>query len=350
MVVVSSLAIMIVVIYLLAIVTDEFFIESLDQIAKRLKLSNDVAGASLMAMGSSAPELAIAILALFSHGGEHSDLGIGTIMGSAVFNILVIAGASAIAQPANITWRVVTRDVTMYIASIAALLATFSDGTINILEALLFLVLYCVYIVTLMNWEAFDPNEPQHDIESAPVVKSGNPSIFKKLNAVLSRLIGYITGDAAENYARTFIVSVILIAALSYALVEHALIFSDALGIPPLIVALTILAAGTSVPDLIASILVARQGRGEMAVANAIGSNIFDILIGLGIPWILAIVINGGEISVGTAGLWTSAIILLSTVIVLFLFLTTNRRLDRWEGWVLISGYGVFIIYTVLSG
>ena len=350
MVVVSSLAIMIAAIYLLAIVTDEFFIESLDQIAQRLKLSNDVAGASLMAMGSSAPELAIAILALFNHGGEHSDLGIGTIMGSAVFNILVIAGASAIAQPADITWRVVTRDVTMYIASIAALLATFSDGTINILEAFLFIVLYGVYIVTLMNWEAFEPGDATEIAPTLSESSHGKSSPFHKVNAVIGRIIGLLTGDAKANYVRTFIVSVILIAALSYVLVEYALVFSAALGIPPLIVALTILAAGTSVPDLIASVLVARQGRGEMAVANAVGSNIFDILIGLGVPWILAIVINGGEIHVGTSGLWTSAIILFSTVILLFLFLSTGRRLERWEGWVLVGSYGAFVIYTIATG
>lgn len=348
--VITSLAVMIVAIYLLAIVTDDFFIESLDQIAQRLKLSNDVAGASLMAMGSSAPELAIAILALFNHGGEHSDLGIGTIMGSAVFNILIIAGASAVAQPANITWRVVTRDVTMYIASIAALLATFSDGTINILEAFLFIVLYAVYIVTLMNWEAFEPGEAEDVVELMHPKREGDPSMIQRLNAGIGRIIGLFAGHPKENYIRTFTVSILLIAALSYVLVEYALIFSAALGIPPVIVALTILAAGTSVPDLIASIIVARQGRGEMAVANAVGSNIFDILIGLGVPWILGIAINGGEIHVGTADLWMSAIILFTTVIVLFLFLATQRRLDRWEGWFLISGYGVFVLYTILTG
>ena len=106
-----SLLVIAICIFLLAVVTDEFFITSLDQISKRLNLSHDVAGASLMAMGSSAPELAIALLALFNDGGEHSDLGVGTIVGSAVFNILVITGVSAIARPAAVTWRVIVRDV-----------------------------------------------------------------------------------------------------------------------------------------------------------------------------------------------------------------------------------------------
>ena len=82
-----------------------------------------------------------------------------------------------------------------------------------------------------------------------------------------------------------------------------------------MIIALTVLAAGTSVPDLISSIIVARQGRGEMAVANAVGSNIFDILVGLGLPWAIAIVVLGTDVHVGVDDLWTSTIVLLSTVV-----------------------------------
>ena len=82
-----SLIVILVSVLVLAVVTDRFFIPSLDEISRRLKLSDEVAGASLMAIGSSAPELAIALMALFTGGGQHSDVGIGTIVGSAVFNI-----------------------------------------------------------------------------------------------------------------------------------------------------------------------------------------------------------------------------------------------------------------------
>ena len=94
--VLASLGLILVSVVILAVITDRFFIPSLDAISTRLKLSDEVAGASLMAMGSSAPELAIALMALFSGGGQHSDVGIGTIVGSAVFNILVITGVSAV--------------------------------------------------------------------------------------------------------------------------------------------------------------------------------------------------------------------------------------------------------------
>lgn len=349
----SSLLIIAVCIYLLAIITDEFFIVSLDQISKKLKLPNDVAGASLMAMGSSAPELAIALLALFKGSGEHSDLGIATIVGSAVFNILVITGVSAIARPAVVSWRVVVRDVVMYVASIALLLVTFNDGNITLLEGFLFLGLYIIYLIILFNWKSQEDGQAHALIEPVSEdtkTEHEKTSLYHRITHIVSTGIGFLMGDAEKSYVQAFLVSVGLIGLISWYLVEYAIVFSDAVGIPPVVVALTILAGGTSIPDMIASIVVARQGRGEMAVANAIGSNIFDILIGLGIPWIIAIVVLGKEIHVGTGGLWTSTIILLATVILVFIFLTTERTLSRREGWTLLAAYGAYVVWALVGG
>ena len=111
-----SLAAILLSVFVLAIMTDKFFIPSLDEISRRLKLSDEVAGASLMAIGSSAPELAIALMALFTAGGAHSDVGIGTIVGSAVFNILVITGLSAVvAGGLHIHIFAVGRDIVYYL-------------------------------------------------------------------------------------------------------------------------------------------------------------------------------------------------------------------------------------------
>ncbi len=345
-----STAIIIVCIYLLAIVTDEFFIVSLDQISKRLKLPNDVAGASLMAMGSSAPELAIALLALFTGGGEHSDLGIGTIVGSAIFNILVITGISAIVRPAAVSLKVVARDVIMYVASIALLLWTFSDGNVTLVEAILFIVLYAVYIIILFNWssdaDAANVAEVEH-VEEHHADEGG--SVFSKLSHAIASIIGVLMGDAKKSYIRAFVISIALIGLISYFLVEYAIVFADAVGIPPVVVALTILAGGTSIPDLIASVVVARQGRGEMAVANAIGSNIFDVLIALGVPWLISILVLGQGVHVGTGDLWTSTLLLLSTVIVVFIFLFTERVLSRREGWILVLLYVAYVFWTIFG-
>lgn len=354
----SSLLIIIFIIYLLAIITDEYFIESLDQITQKLRLPPNVAGASLMAVGSSAPELAIALLALFQDGGAHSDLGIGTIVGSAVFNVLIITGASAIVRPARMSLRVISRDVIMYLASIALLFVTFSDSSITVMEALAFVGLYALYILILFQWDNFVPAKqfgPASELDFVDMVEAelhsaAPPSnLFIQIHNWFSKIIGFLTGNARQVYLRAFSVSIVLIALLSWVLVEQAIRFSNALQIPPVIVALTILAAGTSVPDLLASIIVARQGRGEMAIANAIGSNIFDILIGLGVPWLVAMLWLGDSVHVGADTLWTSAIILLATVILLFIFAATQRRLTRGEGWALVSAYVVYVGWTLLG-
>ena len=344
-----SLIVIALAVYLLGIITDEYFIVSLDQISKRLKIPNNVAGASLMAMGSSAPELAIALLALLVAGGSHSDVGIGTIVGSAIFNILVITGISAIARPLAVTWRVVVRDVLIYTISIAALIAVFTDGEITMWEAAIFLLLYGVYIVILFNWEAFDPNgepSPVDTVSEEIESEHDRPGLFFRVTNLISRIIGLLMGNPHEAYLRTFAVSIGLIILLSYALVEYAVIFSEALHIPPYIVALTILAAGTSVPDLFASVVVARKGRGDMAIANAVGSNIFDILIGLGLPWLLVLIFQGGTIQVATADLFSSTLLLLGTVILLFVFATTGRSLSRIEGIILVLIYVAYVIWV----
>jgi K+-dependent Na+/Ca+ exchanger-like protein len=340
-------------IYLLAIITDEYFIVSLDQISIQLKLPHNVAGASLMAMGSSAPELAIAVLALFTAGGAHSDVGIGTIVGSAVFNVLVITGISAIARPARISWRAAVRDIAVYVLCVALLFLIILDGQVNLVEILALLGLYAIYLVLLFSWDRIAGNGEDHVIELVEEeiqAEHERTGLYFRVTGVVSRSIGVLTGDCRGNCLRTFGVSIGLIGVISWVLVESSVRFADALQIPPVIVALTILAGGTSVPDLFASVIVARQGRGGMAVANAIGSNIFDILVGLGLPWLLALAILRESVLVDTQGLWVSVLILASTVVLLAFFLASGRLLSRKEGWTLVFAYVIYVVWVWFGG
>lgn len=352
-----SLGVIALCVWVLSIITDEFFIVALDQISEKLNLPPSVAGASLMAMGSSAPELAIAILALFGGGGEHSDIGIGTIVGSAVFNILIIVGVSAAVRPARITMRAIARDCIVYALSVGLLLLVFRDGTIALWECGAFLGLYAVYILILLRWKEGPSNEESsepdtltevaelvHDAAEAP-----SKGVFGKVNHVIAVVIGFFMRDPAKHYLWAFVLSIVLIGALCYVLVEAALVFAAAVNIPPVVVALTILAGGTSVPDMISSVVVARQGRGDMAVANAVGSNIFDILICLGVPWLVSIVFMGKQVHVGSDGLVSSVLILLGTVGLLFLFAFTSRTVSRIEGFLLIATYVGYAAYVWLS-
>lgn len=351
-----SLSLMITAIYVLAVVTEEFFIPSLDRISMRWKLPSNVAGASLMAVGSSAPELAIAFLSLFKDGGAHSDVGAGTIVGSAVFNILVITGVAAIFREAKISLPAVFRDTIFYLLSIALLLAVFWDGSITVIECLIFLGLYIIYL-TFLFVVSLGPDDTVGEA-SEPEAEAGNTGgekstigFFKALNGVIARGVGRLVGDRKENYLRAFGVSILFIIGLSWILVDAAVIFAGAIGLPPVVIALTVLAAGTSAPDLIASVVVAKQGRGGMAVANAIGSNIFDVLVGLGLPWLVALTLLGRPfIAVGTHDLFLSVFILMGTVVVLFTFLYTGRQLTRKEGWALLGCYGLYAGWTLIGG
>ena len=306
-----------------------------------------------MAVGSSAPELAIALIALIKPG-DHGDVGVGTIVGSAMFNVLVITGASALARPVKVVFATVTRDVIAYVLSLGLLLWAFRDSRIDLYEAATFLVFYGAYIGVLAMWSKYFKHEddPIVALEATVENERGNEGVvgMQLVSRVVGQVYHLLIGDPRSQFVRAFIVSIVLISALSWILVESGIAFATALGVPPVIVALTILAGGTSVPDMISSIVVARQGRGEMAVANAVGSNVFDILVGLGLPWTIMILAGRGTISVGTEGLLSSTYLLLGSVMVLYVFMLTKRNLSRIEGLLLIGGYIAFVTWTYAAG
>ena len=110
------------------------------------------------------------------------------------------------------------------------------------------------------------------------------------------------------------------------------------------------LAAGTSVPDLIGSIVVAKQGRGDMAVSNAVGSNIFDILFGLGMPWVLVILIKGKDVEVESDNLNSSVALLFASVItLLFILISRKWHLKKFSGLVLIAFYAAYLVYIGIA-
>ncbi|MEM9951740.1 MAG: calcium/sodium antiporter [Chloroflexota bacterium] len=352
MAIIGSLAIILVSVYLLAIITEEFFIIALDEISNRFSLPSDVAGASLMAMGSSAPELFIAIIALY-RGGAHGDVGIGTIVGSAIFNILVITGVSAVvAKEMKVRAGAVERDILVYLGSVGVLLFVILNGVpgdILLWEAVIMVIVYVGYLLLLFVWSRTnkEDSEPEETAGGHELLKNKS-SFFEKLGDLLERLFLLVMPNPKKNYVWTMIASIGFIVVLSYALVESAVIFSNAIGIPPLIISLTILAAGTSAPDLISSIDVARSGRGTMAVSNAVGSNIFDILVGLGVPWLITLFF-ADQVSIGTDGLTESIILLIITTVLLYILIYTRRTLTRIEGIILLLAYVGYVIYVIIT-
>ncbi len=331
--------------YLLAEVCEKYFIESLEKISKSLNLSPEASGATFMAVGSSAPELFVSLIALFKPGEE--AMGAGTIVGSAIFNILVITGASIAVRQAFVIWQPVIRDMIFYSLSIIILLFTFKDGVVSLPEIIAFLLLYVIYIIAVVNWKKlfkYKDDNPIELVEEAMTEKK-----WKKIFAPVDWLVK-ITFPRSEKYILSFLISIAWITILSWILVESAVVSASILGIPSVIIGLTILAAGTSIPDLLSSIIVAKKGQVGMAISNGIGSNIFDILFCLGFPWLIAYIFLGKKIVVATENLNNSIVLLFITVIaILFLFIIRKWRVGKYSGYFLIFLYVMYLGWIIMG-
>ncbi len=327
---------------LLARIVDLFFISSLDKISKDLRLSSDAAGATLMAVGSSAPELFVALFAVLKPG-DHQVIGIGSIVGSAIFNLLVIIGAASIIKKAKLTWQPLIRDLFFYALAVALLVLFIWDGVFTLNEAIIFIAIYAVYVVAVIYWRKL---LPYSDIDFKENVNDPHGE-KNKLTKPVDTFLRFIF-PTQKRYYLTFIFSIFIIAALSYVLVEVAIQSAYILNIPEAIIALTVLAIGTSIPDLFSSVIVAKQGRGDMAVSNAIGSNIFDVLVGLGLPFLIVMLISGESISAG-GDLSNSSIILFASVILLFILLLVSKwRVGKITGVLLIGLYIFYLTREIL--
>jgi K+-dependent Na+/Ca+ exchanger-like protein len=334
--------------YLLAEVSDKYFVISLDKLSHRLKMSHDMAGATFMAIGSSAPELFVSLIAIFRPG-DHSDIGVGTIVGSALFNLLVIVGAAAMVKNTVLAWQPVIRDLLFYAIAIAGLYIVLNNGRITMLETSIFIGVYVVYVYAVVNWrkwfkyKIYDEDPVGNHVEEDP--KTGWQVIFKPFDWLLARAF-----PAPEHYLIVFFISVMFIGVLCWVLVESAIGISNILHIPEVVIALTVLAVGTSVPDMISSVIVAKQGRAGMAVSNAIGSNIFDIFIGLGVPWLLKIILIDKVLLIDIHGLGLSVGLLFgSSLFILFVLMFKKWQLSHGLGFFLIMLYILYVIWEILK-
>ncbi|XP_061628131.1 sodium/potassium/calcium exchanger 3-like isoform X1 [Phyllopteryx taeniolatus] len=500
----------------LALVCDDYFVPSLEKICKHLHLSEDVAGATFMAAGSSAPELFTSIIGVFVTKG---DVGVGTIVGSAVFNILCIIGVCGFfaGQAVKLSHWALLRDSVYYTFSVTALIAFIYDEKVCWWESLVLVLMYAIYIlimkfnnrvrsylnnrkkssVNLINGLTVSTDlEDVNCDATAVLLKKANISQYKPSVLMVDELlsayphqmtfseagmrimitshfsprtrltmasrmlinerqrlinttetrVNHITNGDSDSAARalgrrtlekgadeqglngrnmpdrlesgmenenednendeegerkdvnegplvpfkapagvcnkvkwltmwplslllfftvpncgkrrwekwfmvTFVTATIWIAGLSYIMVWMVTVIGFTLGIPDVIMGITFLAAGTSVPDCMASVIVARQGLGDMAISNSIGSNVFDILVGLGLPWALqTLCIDYGSIvHLNSRGLIFSVGLLLASVFFTVVGVHLNKWTLDWKlGLVCLVMYAIFLCFSVL--
>ncbi|XP_014861588.1 PREDICTED: sodium/potassium/calcium exchanger 2-like isoform X1 [Poecilia mexicana] len=495
----------------LAIVCDEFFVPALTVITEKLSISDDVAGATFMAAGGSAPELFTSIIGVFI---SHSNVGIGTIVGSAVFNILFVIGMCAIfsKEILNLTWWPLFRDVSFYILDLIMLIIFFLDNIITIWESITLLSAYAAYVIFMKfnstvegfvkgcmhknqvvegevqpKDEKLSPGAPDDDgkLSARPRLQRGGSSaslhnslmrnsIFQlmihtldplseefadselgtygklkyyhsmteegkfrekasilhkiakkkcqvedseKANGVASRAEKNLPnsssvevevtppmngtagqeGETAEDeeeedqplslswpesnrkrftylfimpivlplwltlpdvrktsskkfFPVTFLGAICWIAGFSYLMVWWAHQVGETIGITEEIMGLTILAAGTSIPDLITSVIVARKGLGDMAVSSSVGSNIFDITVGLPFPWLLWSMFRGFiPVQVSSNGLFCAIVLLfLMLLFVIISIAACKWRMSKLLGFIMFMLYFVFLVVSVM--
>ena len=339
---------------ILAKVCDNYFVDSLDIIAKKWNMSSDAAGATLMAIGSSAPELFVALFSVILPGEGNEAIGVGNIVGSAIFNILVITGAVGVVKASKLAWRPIIRDLAFYAISVGLLIWVFYCGSFGYLETIVFLIFYVIYVIVVIKWKKmFPPSKLEIKINSHEQVEENiehkkEEKWWQKIGKPLDFILKIIFPSQKYFYL-VFLMSIAIIAGISWVLVEAAVGISDILHIPKAIVALTVLAVGTSVPDLISSVIVAKENRGGMAISNGIGSNIFDILVGLGFPFLLMIIISGKEVVAQAGDLMTSAFVLFGTVVLLlFAFILNKWKIDKKIGIFFILIYLAYVVWQII--
>ncbi|XP_069767673.1 sodium/potassium/calcium exchanger 5 [Narcine bancroftii] len=402
------------------LVCEDYFLPALEVISDRLGLSQDVAGATFMAAGSSAPELVTSFLGVFVTKG---DIGISTIVGSAVYNLLGICAACGLLtiMVCRLTFWPLVRDCAAYAISVAALLAIIFDNMIYWYESASLLLIYAVYIVVmcfdiklnqcitkwlspcctcliqtmeegseqeaLMNCQGEnrpliyrhsrsdsgifqdDSDYSQHSLglHGLSEITEDPSSVFAMPESDLKRIIWvlslpiiallFITTPDCRRYQRrrwfllTFFMCAVWISGFTYVLVWMVTIVGETLDIPETVMGLTLLAAGTSIPDTVASVLVAREGKGDMAMSNIVGSNVFDLLC-LGAPWFIkSVFVDSLPVKVNSSGIMYMTASLLLSIVVIFAAIHINGwKLDKKLGATCLIAYLVFLVISILNG
>uniref|UniRef100_H2YL78 Sodium/calcium exchanger membrane region domain-containing protein n=1 Tax=Ciona savignyi TaxID=51511 RepID=H2YL78_CIOSA len=457
----------------LAIVCDEFFVPALEVITRRLSISDDVAGATFMAAGGSAPELFTSVIGVFL---AKSNVGIGTIVGSAVFNILFVIGMCSLFshQILQLTWWPLLRDCTFYIISLIVLIVAFSNSYIEIQESIGLMIIYAAYVTFMKfnkpieTWVKAKIGASRHTTDAGKVgpevrcyggfklVSLGSKNLIK-MRGVMEGEWGVISHDKvtfsygivqlmmhtldpvteeshrhnssqlyaiarmkriSPRMARTltkrgstdqrklsdipeeemndtldlswpttnakrcvylfiapimyalwitlpdvrnpkrekwfmfsFFGSIFWIAGFSYLMVWWAHQVGETIGFSETVMGLTFLAAGTSVPDLITSVIVARKGLGDMAVSSSVGSNIFDVTVGLPFPWFISSVAqySGEAIRVESRGLFCSILLLFAMLLFVVISIAVCKwRMSKKLGITMLVLYAVFLVLSLL--
>ncbi len=282
-------------------------------IGMRLGITPVMVGLIIVAFGTSAPELAVSVRAAL---GGHGGLAIGNVVGSNICNIALILGLTALIRPPTIQAQLIRFDVPVMIGSAAFLILLLIDGTLSRLDGAVLVLALLIYLTMAVKQ-----------------ARAERQSVHQKMRAALARPSGYTRKRA-------------LILALGLAgliaggdlFVRGAVGIAVALDVPESIIGLSIVALGTSLPELATSVVAALRGHGDIAAGNVIGSNIFNVLSILGITAVLT-PLPVEAVSFADLG------IMFAIMLVALPLMFTQTKIERWEGGLLLAIYVTYMAW-----
>lgn len=289
----------------------DYFVDGAAQLAERFGVPQLVAGLTIVAMGTSAPEAAVSITAALK---DSADITIGNIVGSNILNILMILGISAVIVPIAVARSTIRYEIP-YMLFITALLLAFgmTDNVITCGEGLLLWLAFLLYLVYLFFMARSNREEQALEEQKRPV--------WKLLAATVIGLVLIIWGSDIT--------------------VDAATALAMLMGLSERFIGLTIVALGTSLPELFTSVSAARKGKADIAIGNIVGSNIFNILFVVGTTALITPVVFAPNFIIDTLAAFAAGILLLVCVL-------RRQKLTRRGGIVMLFCYAGYVVYLLL--
>jgi cation:H+ antiporter len=302
----------------------ELLVRGASKMALKLGLSPLVVGLTVVAFGTSAPEMAVSVGAAMS---GNTEVALGNVVGSNIFNVLFILGVAALITPLVVNAQVVRQEVPIMIGASVIVLVMALDARLSAAECALLLLLLVGYTAFLVVQARRQTQATQDEYAQELPTPSAN-AWDSRLPAQLALIAGGL---------------VLLVAGAQW-LVDAAVTTARGMGVSDLIIGLTIVAAGTSLPEVAASVMAAIKGERDIAVGNVVGSNLFNLLGCLGLAGLV-----GGGLPVPQAALAFDLWVMVAVAVACLPVFMSGREIARWEGFVFLGYYVAYTSWLVLK-